>query len=248
MLLLVAGCSSISIHDPLTDNQKDTLLLSYCVSSSSNIATIKKAISDEENREEFSKNISIAINDINDKLKSDIKHTPNFRVITLPECTDNTAALKHAYDLYLTVDLSGYGSLKTKWKNLLIGTGVAEGIFQGIIVGAATSNPWLGVAVGAEEITSEYLTWNGVDWIFGEAFAPVTLEAKLVTLKNNQVIWKDVAFVTENEDALTDIERKDKSLQLKASLQKAEDKLISSLNSYLQNEIIENLKAKTQQP
>ena len=217
-------------------------MLSYCVSSSSELATIKEAISDEENKEELDQNINIAIHDIKDKLQSGIKHTPYLRIIALSECMDNTETLKKSSDLYLKVDLSGYGSLKKKWKNILIGTGVAEGIIQGVIVGAATSNFWLGVAVGAEEITSEYLTWNGVDWIFGEAYAPVTLEGKLVYLKTNEVIWEDVSFVTENEDVLTDIEKKDKSLQLKASLHKAQDELISSLNNYLQNEIIENMK------
>jgi len=248
LLLLLTGCSSISIHDPIAKSQKETLELSYCVSSSSDIATIKEAISNQENKEEFNKNIHLAINDINNKLRSSIKHTSNFHIIASPECINNSQTQNHTADLYLEVDLSGYGSLKTKWKNFLIGTGIAEGIFQGIIVGAATANPWIGVVVGAEEITSEYLTWNGVDWIFGEAFAPVTLEGKLTYIKNDDIIWKDVAFVTENESVLTDIEKKDKSLQLLASLHKAEDKLISSLNNYLQNEIIENLNSRTQQP
>jgi len=240
LLLLLAGCSSVSIHEPIANSQKETLELSYCISASSELTTIKEAISDEENKEEFNKNINIAIDDINNKLQSGIKHTPYFHITALPECTDDIEGLSQSTDLYLKVDLSGYGSLKKKWKNVLIGTGIAEGIIQGIIVGAATSNPWLGVAVGAEEITSEYLTWNGVDWIFGEAYAPVTLEGRLLYLKNNEVIWEDASFVTENEDALTDIEKKDKSLQLKASLYKAEEELISSLNDYLQNEIIKN--------
>jgi len=95
-------------------------------------------------------------------------------------CPESEVDVKQTSDLYLTIELSGYGSLKEEWKDVLVGTGIAEGIIQGIIVGAATANPWLGVAVGAEEITSEYLTWNGVDWVLGEAYAPVTLEGTLM--------------------------------------------------------------------
>ena len=241
MVVMLSSCTSVLVNDPMEADHKEIVELSYCVSSSSEMTTIKDAISDEENKEEFNKNIKYALADIRKKLNSGIKHTKQLHITLLNVCYENEAELKQKSDLYLTIELSGYGSLKGEWKDVLVGTGIAEGIIQGIIVGAATSNPWLGVAVGAEEITSEYLTWNGVDWILGEAYAPVTLEGTLLYVKNNEVIWQDSSFVTENEDALTDIDKKDKSLQLKASLHKAEEELISSLNDYLQDEIIKNI-------
>jgi len=238
MLLLLTGCSSISVHDPVIGSKKGVWELSYCVVSSIDMDAIKDSISDEENKKELDKNIKIAINDIGNKLQSGIKHTLDFHIKALPKCIDDTDVLTLPSDLYLKVELSGFGSLKQEWKNVLIGTGIAEGIIQGVIVGAATSNPWLGIAVGAEEIGSEYLTWNGVDWIMGEAYAPVTLEASLLYIHNNEIIWQDSFFVTENEDELNDVEKKDKSMQLKASLHKAVEELLSSLNEYLQDEIL----------
>jgi len=237
-LLLLTGCGSIAVHAPMEDVKKEVVELSYCVASSSEMTTVKDAISDDENKKEFDESIKKAIDDVSTRLQKGIEHTPEFHIISLPECITDTALLKHPSDLYLTIELSGYGSLKEDWKNVLVGTGIAEGVIQGIIVGAATSNPWLGVAVGAEEITAEYLTWNGVDWVLGEAYAPVTLEGSLLYIKNNEVIWQDSSFVTENEEVLTDTEKKNKKSQLQASLHKAEEELISSLNEYLQSEIL----------
>jgi hypothetical protein len=50
---------------------------------------------------------------------------------------------------------------------------------KGFLVSSVIQNPWLGLGVAAEEMTSEYLTWNGVDWILGETYTPVTLEGQL---------------------------------------------------------------------
>jgi len=237
ILLLLTGCSSISVSEPIIGSKKEVLELSYCVVSSVEVDTVKDSISDEENKKELDKSLKIAINNISNTLQTGIKHTPDFHITALPKCIDDAEVLNLPSDLYLKVELSGFGSLKREWKNVLIGTGIAEGIIQGVIVGAATSNPWLGIAVGAEEIGSEYLTWNGVDWILGEAYAPVTLEASLLYINKNEIIWQDSFFVTENEDELNDAEKKVKSMQLKASLHKAVE-LLSSLNTYLQDEIL----------
>jgi hypothetical protein len=104
-----------------------------------------------------------------------------------------------------------------------------------------TQNPWFGVAASAEEMTSEYLTWNGVDWLLGETYAPVTLEGKLMYVKNNNIIWQDSYFVTENDDELAklgDKKKKDKARQLKASLHEAEGKLFSELNAYIARQVL----------
>ena len=85
-------------------------------------------------------------------------------------------------------------------------------------------------------MTSEYLTWNGADWLLGETYAPVTIEGNLIY--KNKTIWEDSFFVTENEDELNENEKKDKSKQLIASLHKAENELLESLNTYLKKEIL----------
>jgi len=113
-------------------------------------------------------------------------------------------------------------------------------VVQGVIVGSVTQNPWLGFGAAAEEMTSEYLTWNGVDWLLGETYAPVTIEGELTY--QSGIIWKDSYFVTKNEGELKKDERKDKSKQLIASLHKAENKLLNSLEEYMQHEVVRHSK------
>ena len=143
--------------------------------------------------------------------------------------------------MHLVVNLSGYGSIKPRWKNILIGTGAVEALAQGTIVDSVTQNPWFGIAASTEEMTSEYLAWNGVDWLLGKTYAPVTLEGKLTYSKNKKAIWKNSYFVTENDDEiskLSDKVKSDKSPQLKANLHEAERKLLSSFNFYITKQIL----------
>lgn len=238
LLLGLTGCSSISVHEPMEPAENKVIELAYCISSSSEMNTVRETLSDEDNKKEFDENIAIAIDDINNAIQSVIKNIPDLHVIHLPSCMEKTDLVNNSSDLYLTIELSGYGSIKKEWKKVLIGTGIAEGVIQGFIVGGATQNPWLGAAVTAEEIGSEYLTWNGVDWILGETYAPVTLEGNLLYIKKQEIIWKDSSFVTENEAALSDAEKKEKSAQLTASLHKAEAELLSGLSDYIQIEIL----------
>lgn len=96
------------------------------------------------------------------------------------------------------------------------------------------------MGIAAEEMIQEYLTWNGVDWLLGETYAPVTLEGYMTYGKDKKIIWRNSYFVTENSDELkgwSKEEKKDKYRQLKASLHEAEGKLISNLNAYIMKEL-----------
>ncbi len=199
---------------------------------------IDKTVSYKESLSGFNENINSAIDDIGEYVESDMLKSSHIVVIAAPTCVNNNEDNHPASELYLTLTLSGYGSIKTEFKNILIGTGIIEGIAQGVIVSSATQNLWLGLGVATEEFVSEYLSWNGVDWILGETFAPVSLDGSLVYLQDNKVIWQDSYFVTENEEELSDDDKKDKSKQLKASLHKVEYKLVSNLNDYLQKEVV----------
>lgn len=217
--------------------------MSYCIRSSSEITSISKSLSKEENKKDFEKHVQLAIADIHDYVEKNIAHDPDIDIRFNPICPNASEANTRPADFVLTIDLSGYGSIKKEWKKVLIGTGIAEGVFQGLVVYAATQNPWLSIAVGGEEITSEYLTWNGVDWILGETYAPVTLEGSLSYSNSNNILWQDSAFVTENDKALSKQDKKNKSKQLIASLHKAESKLLTSLNKYLKTELVKNPKS-----
>jgi len=240
VLVLLAGCSSVSVQNPMGNNAVNDITLSYCITSSSGMNNIEGSLSDDEKITKFEKNIKLAMDDIQAHFLKNIENTPNLHINTTPTCLKDGEAADSTNELYLSIALSGYGSINKRWKRVLIGTGIVEGIAQGVIVGSATQNPWLGVAVAAEEMGSEYLVWNGVDWILGDTYAPVTLEGSLFYMKEqtSTIIWKDSSFVTENEDELSDEEKHIKSSQLIASLHKAESELFPKLNDYIKNKIL----------
>ena len=202
-----------------------------CIQSTSTENIINKTFSKEKNKILYKQEINKALKDIQIKFTKAMKSK---KFMVKEKCIQKTNLRKN--DLKLTIILSGYGSMKNKWKKFLILSGLGEGIVQGIVVNSATHNPWLGLGVAVEEITSEYLSWNGVDWFLGETFAPVTLEGELIY--KDKIIWKDAFFVTENNDELNPKYKKIKSKQLMASLHKAENKLLKSLNSYMSKQIL----------
>lgn len=236
IVFILAGCASTSIHNPFNDTGQTDKELRWCVKNTSEMNIVDKTVSEEANKNAFEQRVKIAVEDIENYVNTKIKSTENFTVSKINKCKIEEKTSPAAKNLYLQIDLSGYGSLKNKWKRVLIGTGIVEGIVQGIVAGSATQNAWLGLGVAAEEMTSEYLTWNGVDWLLGETYAPVTLEGKL-TYQGN-VIWKDSYFVIKNDDELSKDAKEDKSKQLLASLHKAEHKLLGSADEYIQAEVI----------
>jgi hypothetical protein len=237
---MLSGCATTAVHDPDIAWRNTALKMSYCIKSSSEINSITKSLSEKGNKKDFEKHVQLAIADIHDYVKNNIARDPEINIQYHPTCSDDHDHSNQATDFVLTIDLSGYGSIKKEWKKVLIGTGIAEGIFQGLVVYAATQNPWLSAAVGGEEITSEYLTWNGVDWILGDAYAPVTLEGSLSYSNDKKILWQDSAFVTENDKVLSKQDKKNKSKQLAASLHKAESELLTSLNKYIKTELVKH--------
>lgn len=235
--MFLSGCATIHIHHPLNKINQTSFTLDYCVQSTAEMNTVDKTLSNRQNRDQFKNNISAAIIDIEQHLHSNGIESPVIQTAASSDCEEHPVNGPFKADLYLVIQLSGYGSIKKKWKHVLIGTGVGEGVAEGIAVKAATQNPWLAIGVAAEEILQEYLTWNGVDWLLGETFAPVTLEGRLIYLKTGKIIWRDSYFVTHNKKELTDKDKNDKAKQLRASLHKAETELMSSLNRYISKEI-----------
>ena len=240
-LLLLGGCSSIAVTEPLPLKDGRPIVINFCVESTAEMNIINKSLTGEQNKAHFNEHVISAVNDVDSYIEAHMVKSDRILLHRLATCSERFSSDNAGPDLYLTVDISGYGSIKPKWKKVLIGTGAVEALAQGIIVTSVTQNPWFGVAASAEEMTSEYLTWNGVDWLLGETYAPVTLEGKLVYAKNKKIIWQDSYFVTSNDDELAslgDKGKKGKSLQLKASLHEAENKLFSELNTYMTKQIL----------
>jgi len=233
---LFSACSTVSIKEPLKLTADEKIEFEWCVISSSEMNVIDSTLSAQQNKTAFADRIRQATGDIELRFRSQVPTNKHFIYKKIPKCNDASNQTLSNSVLTLNIELSGYGNLKRKWKLLLIGSGAVEALAQGIVVTAATDNPWLGFAVATEEMTSEYLTWNGVDWFFGETYAPVTLEGSLYY--QARIIWHDSYFVSENEEELAEEDRKNKSKQLIASLHLAQKKLMANLSEYLNREIL----------
>lgn len=242
---VLSGCASVSLKAPLGQNPLYPVIMTSCVKVSAQPNIFNKALSAKDDTPVFKQETETARIDVQKAMDADMIKSDLMHVLYQPECTvepkESVSEETLSPDLDLMVDISGYGSIKPKWKKYLIGTGIAEGVVQGIVVGSATQNVWLGLGVALEEFGSEYLTWNGVDWILGETFAPVTLEGELVRHADQKIIWRKSIFITKNKDELKkldDREKNKKEKQLQASLHKAESKLLSDLNHYLKEEVL----------
>lgn len=138
----------------------------------------------------------------------------------------------------LQVKLAGYGKLKKQWVTLLIGSGVVEGLVQGVAAAKLLNNTTAGLAVGLEEISQEVLTWGGGSYLFDSYFSPVTLRADLISVKNGKLIWSDTVFESANKDGLAyypKAQREDRALQLWVTTEKGVEELKSELSDVVQD-------------
>lgn len=138
--------------------------------------------------------------------------------------------------LKLEITLSGYGRLKRKWVTYMLVSGAVEAVFQGVVVASALNNTWAGLAVGGEEMTSEWITWHGGAWLFSRTFSPVTLEGHLWRTKGHKLVWRKIVFVSKNKKEMKTVPEKDRErreIRLQANLHKAENLLLTNLSDYL---------------
>ncbi|WP_297458842.1 hypothetical protein [Ferrovum sp.] len=249
--------------------QNDLALVYYCTESTAQMSILDKTLTKEINKGKFEEVQKASLGVIDDYLNTNIVKSPYLVIKKLPSCQEVTTLPHKPNALYLSITLNGYGTLNERWKKIFFGSVLIEGIAQGVVVSSATKDPWLGIVVAVGELGREYLTWSGlavamegfgqeylawsgIDWFVGKNYAPVTLEGKLVTLTDQQTIWKDSSSVTDNSDELKNMskdEKNNKEVQLRASLHKAEKELILSLNTYLTKEVLKNrLTQSTGQP
>ncbi len=132
----------------------------------------------------------------------------------------------------LITRLSGYGRLKKAWVAYLIGSGVVEGVVEGVLVGGATKQVWIGVVVASEEILQEVLTWGGGAYLFNLNFSPVIIEGRLISPVDKKTVWSDTAYHSIDRKALKKLpetERKRKEIQLKVTAESTIRALVESL-------------------
>jgi len=124
----------------------------------------------------------------------------------------------------MEVELLGYGRVPRRWLAYLIGSGVAEGVVQGVIAAQVVHNFWVALAVAAEEVTSETLTWGGGAFLFNAYYAPVTVRA---TLYDGHTVF--VPVDRKRLRHLPETERHRREPQLALTLDAAEARLIDTL-------------------
>lgn len=152
-----------------------------------------------------------------------------------PLSADQLKQLGHFLDAdaVLVVRVSGYGKIKRKWFYLLVGSGVVEGVVQGVAAAAVVDNPWVAVGVATEELLQEALTWGGGTYLFNRVFTSVILEAELMSTGDGKIIWSDTAFARMNRKALKNLpeaERGKKEVRLQVTAEKAIDGLLENLD------------------
>jgi hypothetical protein len=155
--------------------------------------------------------------------------------LTYPLSADRVRQIGKALnaDAILIVKVSGYGKIKRKWFYLLIGSGLTEGVVQGVIAAAVVDNAWVAVGVATEEILQEALTWGGGMYLFNRIFTPVILEAELVSTADGKIIWSDTAFARMNRKALKNLpkaEQGKKEVRLRLTAEKAIEDLLEALD------------------
>jgi len=143
-------------------------------------------------------------------------------------------------DLVLSVDVAGYGHVKRKWILLMAGTGLIEGVAQGVATAGVTGNPVVGAGVAAEEIASESLTRLGGAWLWNKYLAPVTLEGRMWRVRDGRLIWHEIQFADSSNlfRLLFGKKSPKKEKALAMSLKKAENELFDDLGRYLDRQIL----------
>jgi len=156
-------------------------------------------------------------------------------------------AKEEGADLVLAVDVAGYGQIKRKWVLLMAGTGLVEGVAQGIATAGVTDNPVIGAGVAAEEIASESLTWLGGAWLWNKYLAPVTLEGRMWRVRDRRLIWHEIQFADSSNlfGVLFGKKQPKKEDLLEESLKQAEKDLFGDLGRYIDRQILYPGKGRT---
>lgn len=133
----------------------------------------------------------------------------------------------------LETRLAGYGAIKRSWLFYLIGSGLAEGLAQGVAAAAIIGNPWAAVGIGAEEAAQETTEWVGGVYLFDQIYSPVILEGCLSSTSDGGVLWKGTQLATGNRKAvkaLPKVDRSKKELRLRLTAQKAAGEIVKSID------------------
>lgn len=132
----------------------------------------------------------------------------------------------------LATKLSGYGAVKKRWLFYLIGSGLVEGLAQGVAAAAVVGSPWAAVGIGAEEAAQETVTWGGGAYLFGRFWSPVILEGELVSVADGRAVWRGTSLESGNRKAVKALpkeEQEKREVRLRLTARKAAINLVKKL-------------------
>jgi hypothetical protein len=126
------------------------------------------------------------------------------------------------------VTLEAYGRVPAKWLAILVGSGVVEAAFQGVVFAKATGNKWVAIGIASEETASEGLTWLGGAFLTNRYLTPVIFSCRVVRKRDHKTIWSKHVFRLYSRKTIASLppmERNDRAAQLRAVADKALDDL-----------------------
>lgn len=135
-------------------------------------------------------------------------------------------------DLVLVGNILDYG--KVRWQWLAAGE-LGDLSAETVVIGLASSwnVPIILGNVGFELLTSTPV-WFGGGYLFGAAFRPVRVEARVLETVNGEPVWQDqeaAIYTRKRLQQLSETERGKKELQLYVNLSQALEEIADSLNS-----------------
>ena len=136
--------------------------------------------------------------------------------------------------IFLQIQVEGYGHIKKIWLAYLVGSGLAEGLVEGVAASFALGpkQQWIAASIGAEEALQETAEWLGGAYLLDRFFTPVILKARLINGHTGQVFWDETAMGTRAAADLKKFpksERAKKQIRLKAVSQSALRKLAKDI-------------------
>ncbi|MDX1813038.1 MAG: hypothetical protein R3240_13870 [Gammaproteobacteria bacterium] len=264
LTLILSGCANWAQHDVVANHTNRFRLAILPIVVTAEIDSASEIISTPiktKNEQQYIKaHMESVASDLTGVLKSRLDDAKYLEVVPLdwPEInkekteTVTTSSwtpaqlkkLRQRYDVQaiLAVKLAGYGKMKKKWLTLLIGSGVVEGLVQGILAAKLVNNTWVGIALALEEIGQEVLVWGGGAYLFNRYYSPVTLEAQLISAADGATIWNDIVFVSVDKKAIELLPTKEqnkKEIQLHLTAKKAIVELVEDVNNKARQNLID---------
>lgn len=132
--------------------------------------------------------------------------------------------------LRLELVVTDLGEVRTKY----IVYGIASGVAWGVGTGLLAHDPRLAAGLGAYELLEETAFWIGGSSLFSSYSAPAVVEARIYRQGEAKPLWTDTYYALSGRAWTRDLpppQRANRSIQLRASLQKILVKILEDLKA-----------------